>query len=305
VIGLYEGYYVELFDGSIWAVKGCCHEDGRVVAMPRVVDGRKYKGYEDQMNLVKRLYSRYLARPSFTTREIPMIPGRDVKRIIRPSSNVLCVDREDLVTVANEIIEILDRNAGGEWMITGSLLYCMPSWESDIDVISYRADRRNIDRVIDLIDRGILRRPSVAEAVGEALENPEGIGLRLRVLGLLRGVQSIYYKGARVTLQVVRCDRRVLSTICCDKTYSSSYSAVIEIIELLSDFSSPYIYYANLVRVYEGDLKDGNEILAYSHRARYASLARGSRLVCRGLIEFGSDGSRYLNLDLSYCFLWE
>ena len=305
MIGVYEGYYLELFDGSIWIVKGCCHEGFRVAAMPRVVDGRKYKGYGSGYEIVRDRYRQYLSKPLFTVREIPMVPISDVKTIITPLRKPRCVDKTGLGAVASEVIEILERYVGGEWMITGSLLYCAADERSDIDVISYSAGPEHLERIVSLVSEGMFRRPMISEAIDEAREDLGGMSPRTRILQILGGVSSLYYKDRRITFKIVRCDREKVSRICSSKLSSKQYAAIIEIEDSSDGALFPYIYTIRVVRAYGGDIYEGEKLIAYSHRSRYASIGKGSRLACIGVIEEGFGGERYINLDQGFCSFWD
>ncbi len=302
---VYEGYYLELADGSIWVVKGCCHEDLRVAAMPRIVDGLKYKGYGSAYNVVRNKYPHYLSKPFFTAREIPMVPISDAKAIIKPLRRPRCRYNTNLSGVASEVLELLESSVGGEWMITGSLLYCAADERSDIDVISYSAGPAHIERIQGLVDEGILSRPTLLEAISEAREDLEGMSLGARILQLVRGISSLYYKGHRITIRIVRCDRRKISKICSEKLGSRAYSAVLEIEDSSESSIYPYIYEARVVKAYSEDLSEGERVTAYSHRSRFASILKGSRLACIGVIEGGMDGEVYINLDQGFCSFWE
>ncbi|MDT7888035.1 MAG: hypothetical protein RQ885_03565 [Desulfurococcales archaeon] len=301
-IDIREGYYLELIDGSIWAVKGCCHERGRIAAVPRLVGGRKCKEYREAIEIVSRTYRSYLVRSPFTAREIPMVPLKDVKRIISPSMNPSCSEDKntDLYRVAREVIEILSIATGSPWLIVGSLLYCASDEGSDIDVITYDADQKYIDKVLDLVRQGIFRRPTYIEAVKEALESSEGLDLRLRISKIQEGMSTLYYKGKRVTIQAIRCDPVKISKICSEKISSNNYTAILKIKDRHDGHTSPYFYSVEVVKVLEGVLAVGEELYAYSHRARYSSFVGGDMIKCSGIIEIGFD-SKYINLDLGIC----
>lgn len=305
MIGVYEGYYLELVDGSIWAVKGCCHEDLGVAAMPRVVNGCKYKEHDSAYSVVKKRYAHYLSKPLFTAREIPMVPVRDIKTIIQPLRRPRCHGRADLSRAASDVLELLEGRVGGEWMITGSLLYCATDERSDIDVISYSAGPVHVERIQSLIDKDILSRPTLLEAISEARESLEGMSPRTRILQLMRGISSLYYKGHRITIRIVRCDRKNISRICSGKLGSRTYSAILEIEDSSEGSIYPYIYTARVVKTHSEDLREGERLIAYSHRSRFASIGEGSKLACVGMIEEGFDGEIYINLDQGFCSFWE
>ncbi|MEM1611692.1 MAG: hypothetical protein QXQ57_08635 [Sulfolobales archaeon] len=300
-INICEGYYLELIDGSIWAVKGCCHDGERIAAVPRLVGGKKYKGYGEAMDIAARIYRSYFVRPPFTAREIPMIPLRDVKRVISPSKIPMCSSYTDLHGIAREIIRILDSATGKSWLITGSLLYCAPDDMSDIDVITYDADQKDLRVIFKLIEQGIFRKPSYYEALKEALESIEGVDIQLRISKILNGINTLYYNGKRVTIQLVRCDPIKMSKICSEKISSTSYAAILRVKDRYDGYSSPYLYSLEVMKVFRGPLSMGEELYAYSHRVRYASLARGDEIACSGVVEIGVDGAKYINLDLGLC----
>jgi hypothetical protein len=300
-INIREGYYLELIDSSIWAVKGCCHDCERIAAVPRLVGGKKYKGYSEAIDVVTRIYRSYLIRPPFTVREIPMVPLRDVKSVILPSKMPICNTSKDLYEIAREIIETLDSATGISWLITGSLLYCASSNTSDIDVITYEADQKDLENIFKLVEEGIFRKPSYAEALEEALESIEGVDTELRISKILSGISTLYYKGKKVTILVVKCDPFKVSKICSEKISSADYAAILRIKDRHDGYSSPYLYSLEVVRVFRGSLLAGEELYAYSHRIRYSSLAKGDIIMCNGIIEIGADGAKYINLDLSLC----
>jgi len=286
-------------------VKGCCHEESRVVAMPRLVGGRKYKDYRSAYNVVRNSYRHYLSKPLFTAREIPMVLVSDIKTVIPPYRMPRCYDNTALSTAAREIIEILEKHVGGEWMITGSLLYCAVDERSDIDGISYSARPEHLKRLESLISEGVFRKPTLREAIAEAQEDLEGMGLRTRVLQIMRGMSSLYYKDYRVTIKIVRCDRKEILGICSEKLSSRRYAAILEIEDSSEGSLFPYIYIVRIARAYSGDIYEGERLIAYSHRSRYASIEEGSRLACTGIIEEGLNGEKYINLDQGFCSFWD
>jgi len=300
-IHICEGYYLELFDGSIWAVKGCCHEGGRVAAVPRLVNGRKYKGYGEALEAVGRGYRSYLVRPSFVLREIPMIPLEDVRRVIPPSKKPQCAVDEGLGNAAEEVIEILDQVTGRSWYITGSLLYCAVGPGSDIDVISYDSDQKDLEAIHSLIEKGVFRRPTPREALEEALESSEGMGIETRVSKILRGISTLYYGGARITIKAFGCDPEKKARICSKKASVSSYRAILRVVARCDRGASPYLYRVEVLKALNNSLREGVEVYAYSHRARYSSLALGDVVICSGDLEIALDGERYINLDLGFC----
>lgn len=304
MLRIYEGYYLELIDGSIWAVKGCCHEENRVAAMPRVINNYKLKDYGSAYSVVISSYRQYLSRPFFTPREIPMVPLDHVRSIIRPLRRTICIDKTGLGEVANEIIDMLESRVGGEWMITGSLLYCLADEKSDIDVVSYSAGSEDLRHIEKLIHEGVFRRPAPHEAVDEAREGLEGMSLGTRVSLIMNGISSLYYKNHRITLKVVRCDREAVSKICSEKKSLREYRAVFEVEDSSEGCLFPYIYKVRIIKPYGGEIREGERLLAYSHRIRYSLIGEGSRLVCIGAIEEDPDGGKYINLDQGFCSLW-
>ena len=273
--------------------------------MPRLVGGRKYKDYRSAYDMVRNSYKHYLSKPLFTAREIPMVPASDIKAVIPPYRTPRCYDNVTLNTTASEIIEILERRVGGEWMITGSLLYCAVDEKSDIDVISYSAGPEHLKRIESLISEGVFRKPTLQEAIAEAQEDLEGMSPRTRVLQIMRGTSSLYYKGNRVTIKIVRCDRKEILGICSEKLSSKGYAAILEIEESSEGSLFPYIYTVRIARTYSGNTHEGERLIAYSHRSRYASIEEGSRLACIGIVEESLNGEKYINLDQGYCSFWD
>lgn len=299
--GPVEGFYLVLSDSSIWAVKGCCHPAGSVVAIPRLVGGVKVKGYSRAMGVLRTAYPRYLARPFFATAEIPAIPLGDVSRILRPLRRSPCPGAGGILGASSELVDLLESFTGSSWMITGSLLYCSVDRGSDIDLVSYDADRSAVDGLAKLVEKGILRRLSWAEAAEEAEADHEGLDRLSRMLLIVRGMHSFLYRGWRVSIRLVSCSPERVSIVCSEKRGSSSFEALLRITDSREGHALPYIYRALVEEAASGPLSEGDIVILYSHRMRYSFLGEGVGIRCSGLVETGPGGLLLVNLDSCLC----
>ncbi|NON62248.1 hypothetical protein [Acidianus sp. RZ1] len=238
-----EGYFVRYKD-AIWAVKGCFHPEGHVVAVPRVIGNLKLKTMEASLKVVRERFPnllRYIEEIGF---EVPIIP-LDSAEILDPFK----------VKYPEKVKGMLKRliNVG----ITGSYLY--QGNGEDIDFLSF--DPKNYAILKDLRNEEITSPLDIAnENEVEGLELQDFLALKKR--RLLEGK----YNGIPYTFKIVECERfgKVIK--------KHFFKGRLKIVKAIKPFSIPVKY-----------LTDQGLVLT-SFRTRFTELHEGTSLDISGLV---------------------
>ncbi|MGC9148869.1 MAG: hypothetical protein ACP5GI_05460 [Sulfolobales archaeon] len=291
-----EGYYIKLFDESIWAVKGCCLLSNGLVAIPRVISGVKIKRLREAMRIVSERYRNFLMKTSFSIEEIPVIPISDVILVYRPSKYSCSTTPERIRNVALDLLRILG-DSGVDAYITGSLLYCGADESSDIDAVVY-SDNGYMDlreAIENLFKEKIFSRLSIDEKKHVIERVSEGIDPFSHSLLLNRSIHEFIFKGYMVSMRYVKCDKYIKDLICSSIKKYDFYKNSLLVIDDSRGIYTPSLYLSRDA--------SGEEILLYSHRIRYANLRSGDVIRCRGYIEYLNNDLKRFNLDRAECFI--
>lgn len=207
-----EGYFVK-YKGVIWAVKGCYHPEGYVVAVPRKLGEKKIKKMSESIQLVKEKFPQLLKYVDEIGFEVPLLPLSEVE--------VLDPFKVSISQFSDFINNFLDVG------ITGSYLY--EGKGNDLDLISFNS--KNYYILMDMRKRGI------TSPLVEVKDNEiEGLSkqdfLHLKVKRVLEGK----YKGIPYTFKIVECEDfgKVIR--------KSKFEGIVKIDKALKPFSLPVKY---------------------------------------------------------------
>lgn len=207
-----EGYFVK-YKGVIWAVKGCHHPEGYVVAVPRKLGERKIKKMSESIQLVKEKFPHLLRYVEEIGFEVPLVPLSEAE-VLDPFK----VSMPRFSEFMNNFLDV---------GITGSYLY--EGRGNDLDLISF--NRKNYYILIDLRKRGVTS--PLLEVKDDEIEGlPRQDFLHLKAKRFLEGV----YKGIPYTFKIVECEDfgRVVR--------KSLFEGIVKIDKALKPFSLPVKY---------------------------------------------------------------
>ncbi|BDC18424.1 hypothetical protein [Acidianus sp. HS-5] len=207
-----EGYFVK-YQGIIWAVKGCYHPEGYVVAVPRKIGEKKIKKMREAIELVKEKFPHLMKYMEEIGFKVPLIPLAEAK-VLDPFK-ISIPQFEDFI---NRFLDV---------GITGSYLY--EERGEDLDLISFNS--KNYEILADM------RKNGVTSSLLEVKDNEiEGLSKqdfsRLKANRLLEGK----YKGTPYTFKIVECEDfgKVIK--------KEKFEGVIKIERALKPFSLPVKY---------------------------------------------------------------
>ena len=287
-----EGDYVELCDGSIWAVKGSHHPTDRIIALPRLVNGRKVKRISEALSIAYRYYRHFITYVDFIGKYVPAIP----KSLIRKHFSALrtqCPENAgDVGQLCSELVDLLHSECMLKCGVTGSLLYGAFSSGSDIDLVCMDAGGNAYDCLVELRRKGVLEKLSPADFVMEYVQVSEGLDFSDHLKLVLSKVTQGKYKSRRYTLRVISPERERL--ILGPYVFKYWVSKVIAKITS-SDFRTPSVYAADILKPY---LAVGKEALIVSFRIRFTEIPENSiLLISNALLTLRRDGTIVISLD--------
>ncbi|BCU69424.1 hypothetical protein [Stygiolobus caldivivus] len=252
-----EGYFVK-YKGIVWAVKGCYHPEGYVVAIPRLYEGRKIKKLNEAIRLVKEKFPnlmKYLDQIGF---EVPLVPLEE-SEVLDPFEV-----KRGLPTPVKVFLSYFRDSVG----ITGSLLYSDSF--NDMDFLSF--DPYHYKTLLELREKGVtLPLTSWNENEVEVLDKEDFI--RFKKDRVLEGV----FQGFPYTFKVVECID--FGTVIGKKNFRGT----LKIVNAVKPFSLPVIY----------ETEQG--ITLTSFRIRFTELKEGATLYVDGIL---LERNKFLDLDL-------
>ncbi len=119
--------------------------------------------YDEMINLLKKLDPSYIAHSEYFGRDIVIIPGPKISRVLSPiekAHRIMSNPKDKLERKFMEYCEFFKEQINGkiEFGITASMLFGMHTASSDIDMIIYTADPYKIrERIFELIEEGVIR----------------------------------------------------------------------------------------------------------------------------------------------------
>ena len=203
-----EGDLLELTDGSLWVVKGCVHPSAPI-AVPRLVSGKKVKRLGEALEVIARYYPFFTKYVPELGREAPVVSPSWIRRTRRflhfsDVDSITYVSRDEITSVAMELIKLLREECGLQCGPTGSLLGGYARRESDVDINC--VDRGDtLECLRGLRTKGFLKPLPVKEFIKELPLVSETLGWDdMSKLVMHRLTQGVF-KGLRYTLRITSC----------------------------------------------------------------------------------------------------
>ncbi len=283
---LVEGDLLELRDGSIWVVKGCCHRFEGFVAVPRVVLGRKLKRFTEIYEVVLRYYRHFVKYVEEIGREVPVVPPSEVLRILRWSVEGVRLRYPTVREVLEKLWEV-----GLRCGVAGSYLGGYQSGVSDVDVHCLDIPS-SYERLRKLYEIGVFNHLSPGEAWKEAYEVSEGIDVAKHVQLLQSKLLQGVYREVRFTLRFVNCERikPLLGP------YVDVRPAELLVKVTASDYRTPSVIEVEVIR---SSTRVPSTLYLVSHRVRFTEIPEGTLISIEGLVRLALRGLHLVNLDES------
>lgn len=211
-----EGYFIKYKD-AIWAVKGCFHPDGYVVAVPRYYKGKKMKKMKESLDFVKSKFPyllKYYDEIGFTVPTIPLNESYILDPFSFRSYEIL-----------NEFSSFF-RNVG----VTGSYLY--EGKGKDMDLLTF--DENNY-KILKLLRQQRITLP--LEVINQ--QEVEGLDSRDFLALKKQRVLEGYFRNTPYTFKIVQCENfgRVIKT--------EEFTGIVQIKEAIKSYSIPVKYITN------------------------------------------------------------
>jgi len=279
-----EAFMIRLSDGSTWAVKGCLHPEGRVVAVPKRGWWGRAKTMGASLGIVRRYYLHYLVRlPTGDT--APAVPYDEIDDVMEPSRK--CPSGM-LGRVCRALLSLL--SDCGECGVTGSLLSGEWVPESDVDIVCYGVSDpvRCLAAVSGSTEFSVFSRFASVEVASVAEGMPRATHEALISERLLQGL----FMGVPYTLKFVDCSRDPFIGADVVRAWRVP-KLFFEVVDDERRYFTPVTYGAWTDRL--------GEVTLYSLRTRWCELHSGTVGLLRdaSVYELG-DGAIVVNLDRSF-----
>ena len=292
-----EGDIILLNDLSLWIVKGCFHPRGYIVALPRIINGRKIKKLRDMYEVIKRYYAHFLKFVPELGLKVPLIPMKFVKKLYSSLSTKCIKGIDRLQDICTELLEIIESNCSIECGITGSLLGKYYTSSSDIDLVCL--DKPKLyDCLMKLRKEGILLPLTERTFSSELIEVSEGLDRGVHIKLITSKVLQGSFKSHRYTLRVINCLRL--------RDYLGPYDVVMRVPTAIlkiraSDYRTPAIIMTDIIKVPLGEYSasKADRSLCISHRLRYTELPKGSIIIIHDALLMIKKDIPIFNLDFS------
>ncbi len=278
-----EGFMIKLIDGSVWAVKGCVHPAGRVVAVPRRGWWGRAKTMGRSLEIVRRYYRYYLTTLS-TGDEAPAVPYEDIEQVLAPSTK--CPSGR-VGNACRALLEVLAEC--GACGVTGSILTGDWGPESDVDIVCYGVN--GVERCLERVVGSGAFRPFGGFASVEVASVSEGIprGAHESMISgrLLQG----FFGSVPYTLKFVDCsvDPFVEADVISAQKMPRLF---FEVVDDSRRFFTPATYRAWTDRF--------GDVLLYSLRTRWCEMRVGFAGILRNVAVYRlGSGVVVVNLDRS------
>ncbi|MCD6429047.1 MAG: hypothetical protein J7L12_05510 [Desulfurococcales archaeon] len=287
-----EGDCVELHDGSIWIVKGCHHPINNVIALPRLVNGRKVKRISKALGIVYRYYRHFITYVDFIGKYVPAIPRSLIRKHFSALRAQCPKDAGDIGQLCSELVDLLYSECGLKCGVTGSLLYGAYSKDSDIDLVCMDAGDSTYDCLLKLRKKGVLKKLSPASFVVEYIQVSEGLNFTDHLKSVLSRVTQGKYGSRRYTLRIISPERErlVLGPYIFEYYVSKVIAKIVS-----SDFRTPSVYAADILKPY---IAVGEKAFIVSFRVRFTEIPENSiLLISNALLALRRDGTIVISLD--------
>ena len=279
-----DGYIVSVRgDDYLWMIKDCYHPPKYYIAVPRYGPrGEKLKILRDSWEIAEA--RGYIIYDYCLGKLVPAIPRILVDQVLSPYEWKPAVG-DQIDNVAMKFREIISHYANvslEEIGITGSLLArklvpgLMPE---DIDiVVSGISEAVKVYKALQKMRAEGVTRPipyTIRPPDAEVLDRKSRI--RLMRKRLLEGI----FEGYHYSIRLIPCKT---TTNCIHKIrLLSRWNGVIEIVEQLSPYISPYTYSIRVVATSE---RNPRPQLLVSTRIRFSEIPVGTRLYVEGDLEY-------------------
>jgi len=286
-----EGDCLQLSDGSLWVVKGSYHPPRRIIALPRLVNGRKLKRVDEALTVVHRYYRHFMTYVDFIGRAVPAVPEALTKKHLRVLSTPCPKGLGKISELCSDLLSTLSTVCGLKCGVAGSLLYGAVTEHSDIDIVCI--DNSGAYECLNNLRKNYVLKPfSYSDFLIEYTNVSEGLSfndhLRLSTNRITQGV----FKSRRYTLRLIDPLReRALQVPCL-----LSYRAARVITKIKStDYRTPSIYTVELIR----PQIIAEKVLMVTFRVRYTEIPKESLVsINNAFITLRQDGSAVISLDV-------
>ena len=292
-----EGDIIVLNDSSLWIVKGCFHPMDYIIALPRIINGRKVKRLKDTYRIVGRYYAHFLRYVPELGLKVPLVPKRSIKIFYHALSTKCVKGLNKLHDVCWELLDVIESSCGTICGITGSLLGGYYSDSSDIDLICL--DKPKLyDCLLKLRNEGVLSPLTEDVFSNELIEVSEGLDSETHLKLITHKVLQGTYKNYRYTLRIINCLRL--------NSYLGPYDYILRVpIAILkvvtTDYRTPTIFITDIIKssLSEYTVLNKGKSLCMSHRLRYTEIPIGALMVISNALIMIKKNVIIFNLDFS------
>jgi len=292
-----EGDIIILNDSSLWIVKGCFHPIGYIIAVPRIINGRKVKKLKDMYKIITRYYTHFLRYIPELGLKAPLVPRKFVRTFYHALSTKSVKGLNKLHDICRELLDIIEGSCNTECGITGSLLGGYYIDSSDIDLICL--DRPKLyDCLLKLRSEGVLLPLTEEVFSSELIEVSEGLDTKTHLKLITHKVLQGIYKGYRYTLRVINCSRL--------NNYLGPYDYVLRVPKAIlkvvtTDYRTPSIFIVDIIKLPLGEytIRNRGKSLCISHRLRYTEIPVGALMMVSNALIMIKRNVVIFNLDFS------
>ncbi len=310
-----EGAYVELVDGSIWAVKGFIHPREGLICFPKyipVISGDRSKGIQryikldglsDMWSILRSRYRHFVTFSEAYDKIVPVIPFIFIKKIYSPIERTKRVIDEapqsPIYRDLRDFILLLSAEGGiplDRIGISGSLLIGLESEESDLDILVYgleyglKAYKALKSLHKKRVEVSRLTEKHILKLYRERVKDTKilfKVFYSLESRKMLQGV----FRNRMYFIRLLRYDSKI-------KYGKIKYKGLGKVIvrakvtDTSESIFTPCTYDIEVLEVAEGDRKALLAIKAYSMRGRFCELVwDGTEVLIQGRLE------RFIDLE--------
>ena len=304
-----EGAFIELIDGSIWAIKGFTHPKNGLICFPKyipVLDGYRVKGIyrynrlsglSEMWSVIRDRYKHYISFSEVYDRVVPIIPLNMIKHFYSPVNKTLEVVRKTpsspIYRDLRDFILLLCSEAGiplSRIGISGSLLVGIVGEESDIDLVVY--GREYGLKVYNALKRLHIRGVEVSRLTEKYIlrlyqERVKDTKMLFKVFSSLesRKILQGIFRNRMYFIRLLKYDKQIEY----GRLKFKSLGKVIvraKIVDTSESIFTPCTYSIEVLEVAEGDRRALLAIKLYSLRGRFCELVwDGAEVLIQGRLE--------------------
>lgn len=282
--GIVDGYIVSVKgEDYLWMIKDCYHPSKYYIALPRYGPrGEKFKILSDAWRIAEA--KGYIVYDYCLGRLVPAIPRIIVDRVLSPYEWKPVVG-DQIDSIAYKFRETISHYANmplEDIGVTGSLLArtLIPGISpEDIDIVVSGIDEAV--RVYNALQK--MRAEGVTKPIPYSIRPPDAevLDRTSRIRLMRKRILEGLFNGYHYSIRLIPCRA---PTGCTYKIrVISRWSGVVEIVEQLSPFISPYTY---SIRVIATSRHNPKPQLLISTRIRFSEIPVGTRLYVEGDLEY-------------------